>query len=161
MSKILKFRFLGIAAFLAVIAVFSAAVMLLWNVLMPDIFGLPVINYWQSLGLSVLARILFGGLDFMGGGRFVPHTGQSRDERNFHHGNALREKWMKMSEEERNEFMRRHHGFGRFHDFFDEGRRGRCGGGAPAEGGSGRPPQAGCSEGGDFPPHDKKGDGNE
>ncbi|GMO15857.1 MAG: hypothetical protein Pg6A_02100 [Termitinemataceae bacterium] len=31
MNKIIKFRFLGIAAFLAVIAVFSVLVMLLWR----------------------------------------------------------------------------------------------------------------------------------
>ncbi|GMO50464.1 MAG: hypothetical protein Pg6C_14300 [Treponemataceae bacterium] len=124
MNKIIKFRFWGIAAVLAVIAVFSVVVMLLWNALMPDIFGLPVISYWLSLGLSVLACILFGCLDFMGGRRFALHGGQGRDGRNFHHRNALREKWMNMSEEERSEFMHRHHEFGRFHDFFDEERRG-------------------------------------
>jgi hypothetical protein len=44
-----KFRLLGILMFLAVIAVFSAVTMLLWNALMPDVFGLstcsPAFSY--------------------------------------------------------------------------------------------------------------------
>jgi Ca2+/H+ antiporter, TMEM165/GDT1 family len=32
----------------------------LWNRLMPSIFGLPVISFWQALGLLVLSRVLFG-----------------------------------------------------------------------------------------------------
>lgn len=32
----------------------------LWNALMPAIFGLPAITYWQALGLFILSRILFG-----------------------------------------------------------------------------------------------------
>lgn len=31
----------------------------LWNRLMPDIFGLPTINYWQALGLMVLSNCFF------------------------------------------------------------------------------------------------------
>ena len=33
--------------------------MLLWNWLMPLIFGLIKINFWQALGLNVLSSILF------------------------------------------------------------------------------------------------------
>ena len=51
----------GIA--LAFLATF--AIMWLWNWLMPMLFGLPVINYWQGLGLAVLGRLLLGGF---GGG---------------------------------------------------------------------------------------------
>jgi hypothetical protein len=35
--------------------------MLLWNALMPVLFGLSVISFWQSMGILVLAKILFGG----------------------------------------------------------------------------------------------------
>lgn len=35
--------------------------MLLWNALIPAIFGIGVITFWQSMGLLVLAKILFGG----------------------------------------------------------------------------------------------------
>ena len=32
---------------------------LLWNWLMPTIFGLPTITFWQAMGLNILASILF------------------------------------------------------------------------------------------------------
>jgi hypothetical protein len=38
---------------------FGAPVMVLWNLLMPDIFGLPVIGFWQAFGLNLLSSILF------------------------------------------------------------------------------------------------------
>jgi hypothetical protein len=34
---------------------------LLWNWLMPMLFGLPEINIWISLGLMVLVSLLFSG----------------------------------------------------------------------------------------------------
>ena len=33
--------------------------MILWNWLMPVIFNLPEITFWQALGLNMLAGILF------------------------------------------------------------------------------------------------------
>jgi hypothetical protein len=33
--------------------------MILWNWLMPTIFGLPTIGFWQAVGLNFLASILF------------------------------------------------------------------------------------------------------
>jgi hypothetical protein len=39
--------------------VFGFVVMWLWNWLMPAIFGLHLISYWQALGLLVLSKILF------------------------------------------------------------------------------------------------------
>jgi hypothetical protein len=33
--------------------------MLLWNWLMPIIFGLSEISFWQAVGLNLLASILF------------------------------------------------------------------------------------------------------
>jgi hypothetical protein len=32
----------------------------LWNALMPSLFGLKVITYWQGVGLFILAKLLFG-----------------------------------------------------------------------------------------------------
>jgi hypothetical protein len=45
-----------------VIAGFGQAVLQLWNLLMPDIFGLRPITFWQAVGLLALSWILFGGL---------------------------------------------------------------------------------------------------
>jgi hypothetical protein len=58
-----KFRFVG--ARFVVFAIVGAGVaglvtMGLWNVLMPAIFSLPAITFWQGLGLLLLSRLLFG-----------------------------------------------------------------------------------------------------
>lgn len=46
---------LVIAGVLSVILAWP--VMLLWNCLMPVIFGLPIIGFWQTVGLMILARL--------------------------------------------------------------------------------------------------------
>ena len=38
--------------------------MILWNWLMPTIFGLPEIGFWQSIGLQLLSIILFKSTSF-------------------------------------------------------------------------------------------------
>lgn len=108
-----KFRFLMPIGFLLIIAAFSTIVMLLWNWLMPEIFGLATICFWQAVGLFILARIIFGGFGF--GGR--------RHAMREHQRNHIREKWMKMTPEQRKEFIKRRKmfRFGRHCDkgFFD------------------------------------------
>ena len=101
MKKTIKFRFAGIGIVILMLVVFGAVVMLLWNALMPQIFGLPELGYLQAAGLLILGRILVGGI---GGGLRVP-IGARGDERLFRHGNKFREKWMSMSDEERKEFI--------------------------------------------------------
>ncbi len=34
--------------------------MALWNTLMPTIFSLPAVSFWQALGMLVLSRLFFG-----------------------------------------------------------------------------------------------------
>jgi hypothetical protein len=84
------------------VAAFSGVVMLLWNGLMPELFGWHPIGFVQALGLLLLGRILFG--------RFGGHWGG-------HHHNAWRERmmdrWAQMTPEEREKFQ--------------AGLRGRCG----------------------------------
>lgn len=50
----------GIAVVLAFVLVFGLFVQLLWNWLMPAIFGLRPITYLQAIGLLLLIRVLFG-----------------------------------------------------------------------------------------------------
>ncbi len=50
----------GVIIGLAFILVFGVLVRLLWNWLMPGVFGLSGITYGQAVGLIVLARIIFG-----------------------------------------------------------------------------------------------------
>jgi len=42
------------------LALISYIVMLLWNALMPVIFHLGMITFWQAAGLLILSKILFG-----------------------------------------------------------------------------------------------------
>jgi len=60
-----------LAALLAFVLGF--VVQWLWNWLMPGIFGLKQISYWQAFGLLFLAKLLFGGLGHHGS----PHPGKS------------------------------------------------------------------------------------
>jgi hypothetical protein len=53
-----KFVVMGIAF----VAIFTYAVMLLWNALVPELFNGPVINYWQTMGIFLLSKILFTGM---------------------------------------------------------------------------------------------------
>ena len=55
---------------LVFVPIVGAAVMLLWNALVPEMFGGPQITWIQALGLLILARILVGGRGGRGfGGR--------------------------------------------------------------------------------------------
>ena len=96
-------RVLKVIAFVVVAAaIFGFIIMHLWNWLMPGIFGLHAITYWQGLGLLILAKILFGGFHRGGGGRH--HWRQHMEQR-----------WASMSEEEREKFrsgLRGRHGCG-------------------------------------------------
>jgi hypothetical protein len=47
----------------ALLALFTYVVMLLWNWLVPELFQGPELNYWQTLGILILAKILFTGLE--------------------------------------------------------------------------------------------------
>ena len=73
------------------VTVFSFVVMALWNRLIPAIFGLHAITFWQALGLLVLSKILFGG--FHGRPAFAMHWRQRMIER-----------WEQMTPEEREKF---------------------------------------------------------
>jgi hypothetical protein len=52
---------IGIAAFGFLFGYF---VMLLWNWLMPMLFGLVTITFWQAVGIVILAKLIFGGCRF-------------------------------------------------------------------------------------------------
>jgi hypothetical protein len=51
---------IGIGAIFVGAAVFGLIVTLLWNSLIPPLFGLREITFWQAVGLLVLVRILVG-----------------------------------------------------------------------------------------------------
>ena len=81
-------RVLKGALFVVIAAgVLGMVVMSLWNWLAPDLFGGRTIDFWQALGLFVLARVLVGGL--RGGPRRA------------HWRQRMAERWDSLSEEER------------------------------------------------------------
>jgi hypothetical protein len=51
----------GIIFVPAFLALFAAITMWLWNWLMPVIFKLPAITFWQAAGLLILSHLLFKG----------------------------------------------------------------------------------------------------
>jgi len=51
----------GIVMVPAFLALFGAVTMGLWNWLMPTIFKLPEIGFWQAIGLLLLSQIFFKG----------------------------------------------------------------------------------------------------
>ncbi len=59
-AKVVGLVLLGIIGITLLAIVFGIFVKWLWNALMPEIFGLPVIGYWQAVGMVVLAHIFFG-----------------------------------------------------------------------------------------------------
>src|SRR5688500_17524139 len=75
MKRFMKWYYivpLAIVAAPILIALFilvgGGIVMLLWNWLLPPLFGWPEITLLQAFGLLVLCRILFGGFGKGGGG---------------------------------------------------------------------------------------------
>jgi hypothetical protein len=58
MDKLMIILF--VLVFLVAIAIlFTLPTMLLWNWLMPEIFGLKVITFWQAFGLNMISGIFF------------------------------------------------------------------------------------------------------
>ncbi len=76
---------------IAIFFTIGIVVMLLWNALIPLIFGLKTITYLQALGLFLLSRILFGNLGF---GNKKPRFANPK----------FKEKMMHMTDEERQQF---------------------------------------------------------
>jgi hypothetical protein len=84
------------AAFLGLV---GWTTMTLWNWLMPYIFGLCTLTFWQALGLLALSRILIGGFGshHRGGGSFWQYKKQ-------HWKQKMKDKWDNMDETERDEW---------------------------------------------------------
>jgi hypothetical protein len=99
-------RVLTIAGFVLVgVGVFGLVVRSLWNWLMPALFGLRSITFWQAWGVLILSRILLGGF-----------SGSSR--RHDRHWRArLIDRWEQMSPEERAKLREKlRHRWGRFEE---------------------------------------------
>jgi hypothetical protein len=91
--RVLKFVLFAVLAG----GIFGFVVMLLWNRLMPTLFGLHSLGFWQALGLLILSKILVSG--------FHGRPGFSHDWRM-----RLIRRWEQMTPEEREAFRAGLHG---------------------------------------------------
>jgi hypothetical protein len=91
---------LGIGAFV----LFTFVVMWLWNWLMPEVFSLGIVTFWQAAGLLVLSKILFSGTDH-------GHHWHS-DRRKKYWRTRFEEKWKGIPEEKKDEFIQKMHSKG-------------------------------------------------
>jgi hypothetical protein len=83
----------------------GAIVRLLWNGLLPPLFGFREVTFWQALGLLALSRILFGGFGLRAspGPRARRRIEERLEER-------MAERWERMTPEERERFRYGMHG---------------------------------------------------
>ncbi len=66
--KFVVFKVVKIAAAILFFGtLFGFGTMYLWNWLVPTLFHGPIITFWQTIGLIVLSKILFGGFKGKGG----------------------------------------------------------------------------------------------
>ncbi|HTY84351.1 MAG TPA: hypothetical protein VMB19_09030 [Silvibacterium sp.] len=83
----LKFGLFGIVF----VVVVGFVVKLLWNWLMPALFGWHLISFWQAMGVLVLSKILFSGF-------------RGRPGADMYSRRRLIERWEQMTPEEREKF---------------------------------------------------------
>lgn len=93
---------LAILAVLLFIVIGGEIVRLLWNALLPPLFGLPSITFWQALGILALSRILFGGFGCRGSSR-SNMRGRMADRM----ADRVAERWDAMTPDERERFRQR------------------------------------------------------
>ncbi len=91
-------RIFGVVLAVALVAViviagFGYAVLSLWNWLMPGLFKLPALTFWQAVGLLGLSWIFFGS--------WRGFHGPAR-----HWRGRMRERWGRMTPEQREEFRK-------------------------------------------------------
>ena len=80
MKKLMVMIPIGIGAIALVTFVGGQLVMRLWNWLLPPLFDVPEVTFWQAVGLLALSRILFGGMG-MGGRGHSKHEDFTPEER--------------------------------------------------------------------------------
>ena len=92
---------LGIVLF---IFIGGEVVRLLWNWVLPPLFGWSQITFWQALGQLALCRILFGGFGLRGSSRSNSAIRRRMADRM---ADRVAERWEHMTPEERERFRQR------------------------------------------------------
>src|SRR6266516_2789369 len=95
-KKMILFAPLAILGILLFAFVGGEVVKLLWNWLVPPLFGWREITFWQAFGLLALCRILFGGSGWHRSGR-PSFRGRMADRM----AERVAERWEQMTPDER------------------------------------------------------------
>ncbi len=77
----------GAIAITGLAILFGFVIMWLWNWLMPEIFGLTTLSYWQAVGLFIFFKLLLGGCG--SGGK----SSKSSDRKHSNHSKSDFSKW--------------------------------------------------------------------
>lgn len=78
--RIIGFVISGLGTAVIFGLLFGYFVQILWNWLMPSIFSLGKITYWQAFGLVLLSRLIFGTI-----GHHVTHEAHEHRYHNYEH----------------------------------------------------------------------------
>ncbi len=96
----------GAIAITGLAILFGFVIMWLWNWLMPEIFGLTALTYWQAVGLFILLKLLLGGC-----GSGSSKSSKSSKRKNDHNSKSDFSKWKyydKFWEEEGDELYKQY-----------------------------------------------------
>ena len=77
LTRLFLFAPLAILGMMLFAFIGGQIVLHLWNWLLPPLFGISQITFWQALGILVLSRILFGGFGMSGSQRSHSRRGVS------------------------------------------------------------------------------------
>ena len=79
--KMLLIAPLAIAGMAFVIFLGGEIVKLLWNWLVPSVFGLRPLTFWEAAGMLALCRILFGGVAGRSGRNMRDYSERNKEYR--------------------------------------------------------------------------------
>jgi hypothetical protein len=102
-KKMILIAPLAVVGLLLFVAIGGQVVMLLWNWLLPTLFGWHQVTFGQALGILALCRILFGGFGHHGSGSHSPIRHRMADRM----ADRVAERWDRMTPEERERFRQR------------------------------------------------------
>ncbi len=108
-AEMLKHILAGLIFAIVFAFLFGIFMMLLWNWLMPTIFSLPELSYFEAVGVIVLSRLIFGS--------FGPHShnehsprksmNRQRDERWTDRWKYYHDFWNSEGEKSFNEYVQK------------------------------------------------------
>ena len=106
----MKKKFIIIPIFFVGMAILITWILMeLWNWLMPDLFDLSRISFWQAFGLLILSKLLFGGMN--GGKHKKAHCHYCGGEnRKYQWKEKFKQKWSEMPHEEREKWQEKFSG---------------------------------------------------